>query len=149
VSFRGDAGVGDENAESCGVFCPFRISAQCAARTLFSEKLMCFCASGTDGSFDLRRRAFALNGWVSTSSATWIPSWMGRLSAGVGRRHPVTIRKASLMAGSKGRYEHCGTRKERSTLRLNAPRLGWLFAKLLLQHRNRTYQGLGTEGQVS
>ena len=34
------------------------------------------------------------------SSAGWMPARVGRLSAGVGRRHPVTIRKASLMAGS-------------------------------------------------
>jgi len=34
------------------------------------------------------------------SSAGWMPARIGRLSAGVGRRHPVTIRKASLMAGS-------------------------------------------------
>jgi len=26
----------------------------------------------------------------------------------------------------------CGTRQERSTLQLNAPGLGWLFAELLL-----------------
>ena len=34
------------------------------------------------------------------SSAGWMPARIGRLSAGVGRRNPVTIRKASLMAGS-------------------------------------------------
>ena len=34
------------------------------------------------------------------SSASWIHERIGRLSAGVGRRHPVTIRKASLMVGS-------------------------------------------------
>ena len=33
------------------------------------------------------------------SSAGWMPARTGRLSAGVGCRHPVTIRKASLMAG--------------------------------------------------
>ena len=32
------------------------------------------------------------------SSAGWMPARIGRLSAGIGRRHPVTIRKASLMA---------------------------------------------------
>ena len=37
------------------------------------------------------------------SSAGWMPARIGRLSAGVGRRHPVTIRKASLMAGSMRR----------------------------------------------
>ena len=34
------------------------------------------------------------------SSAGWMPARIGRLSAGVARRHPVTIRKASLMVGS-------------------------------------------------
>ena len=34
------------------------------------------------------------------SSAGWLPARMGRLSAGNGRKHPVTIRKASFMAGS-------------------------------------------------
>jgi len=34
------------------------------------------------------------------SSAGSMPTRIGRLSAGVGRRHPITIRKASLMAGS-------------------------------------------------
>jgi len=70
----------------------------------------------------LRRRAAASDGRVSTewnrcpdsmarcprdsvpplrrTSAGWIPASIGRLSAGVGRRHPVTIRKASLMVGS-------------------------------------------------
>ena len=33
------------------------------------------------------------------SSAGWMPVRTGRLSAGVGRRHPVTIRKAWLMTG--------------------------------------------------
>ena len=34
------------------------------------------------------------------SSAGWMPARIGRLSAGVGSKHPVTIRKASLMVGS-------------------------------------------------
>ena len=37
------------------------------------------------------------------SSPGWMPANIGRLSTGVGRRHPVTIRKASLMAGSMRR----------------------------------------------
>ena len=57
------------------------------------------------------------------SSAGWMPAKIGRLFAGVGRRRPVTIRKASLMAGQWGRCEHRGTRQERSTLLLNGP--GW------------------------
>ena len=77
---------------------------------------------GANGCLDLRRRALALDGQVSAEwsscpgsmeqcargsvaslrrrSAGWMPARMGRLSAGVGRRHPVTIRKASLMAWS-------------------------------------------------
>jgi len=37
------------------------------------------------------------------SSAGWIPARIGRLPAGVERRHPVTIRKALLMVGSMRR----------------------------------------------
>ena len=33
------------------------------------------------------------------NSARWMPARMGRLSAGVGRKHLVTIRKASLTVG--------------------------------------------------
>jgi len=66
---------------------------------------------------------------------------IARLSDGVGRRHPVTIRKASLVGGGLwGGCERCGTRQERSTLQLNAPGLKWLFAMLLLQHPNRSQQ---------
>ena len=42
-------------------------------------------------------------GSIATNPADWMPTRIGRLSAGVGRRHPVTIRKASLMAGSMRR----------------------------------------------
>jgi len=76
----------------------------------------------TNGCVDLRRHAFALGGQVSVewsrcpgsmprrardsvaplrrSSAGWMSARIGRLSAGLGHRHPVTIGKASLMAGS-------------------------------------------------
>ena len=100
-----------------------RWSAHCAARMLLlSDKLMSCCAAGTNGCLDLRRHAFALDGRVSAkwsrcpgsvarrprdcvaplqrSSAGWMPARIGRLSAGVGRRHPVTIRKESLMVES-------------------------------------------------
>jgi len=92
---------------------------------LLSEKLMSCCTVGTNGCLDLRRRATALDGRVSAewsrypgstaqrprdsvaplrrSSACWMPARIGRLSAGVGRMHPVTIRKASLMVGSMRR----------------------------------------------
>jgi len=42
-------------------------------------------------------------GVVRPSSEGRMPARMGTLSAGVGRRHPVAIRKALLMAGSKRR----------------------------------------------
>ena len=86
---------------------------------------MSSCAADTNGCLDFRRRASALDGRVSAewskfpgsmaqcardsvaplrgSSAGWMPGRMGRLSSGVGRRHLVTIRKASLMAGSMRR----------------------------------------------
>ena len=101
-------------------------SAHCAAHMLLlSDELMRCCAAGTDGCLDLRSRAFTLDGRVSAvwsrfsgsmarcardsvaplrrSSAGWMPARIGKLSAGVGRRHPVTIRQASLMAGSMRR----------------------------------------------
>jgi len=129
---------------------------------LLSEKLMSCCAAGTNGCLDLRRRAFALDGRVSAewsrcpdsmarrprdsvaplrrSSTGWMPVSIGRLSAGVGRRHPVTIRKASLMVRSIGGYEHYGTKQERSTLQSNVPGLGWVFTTLLLQHPSQNQQ---------
>jgi len=100
-------------------------SAQCTARVLLlSDELNNCCAAGTNGCLDLRPRAFVLDGRVSAewsrcpqapwhgvlstaplrrSSADYMPARMGRLSAGLGLRHPVTIRKASLMAGSMRR----------------------------------------------
>ena len=98
-------------------------SAQCVPRMLLlSDKLMSFCAAGTNGCLDLRRRASTLDGQVSAewsrfpgsmarrprdsvapmrqSSAGWMPARIGRLSVGVGRKHPVTVGMASLMVGS-------------------------------------------------
>jgi len=130
-------------------------SAHCTTRMLlFSDELMSCCAAGTNECLDMRRHAFALDGRVSAewsrcagsvarrarnsvaplrrNSAGWMPARMGRLSAGVGRRHPVTIRKASLMAGSMRRvwalrYGHSSPRQtgglvQNTTLwRINAP----------------------------
>ena len=138
-------------------------SGHCAAHMLWlSEKLTSCSAAGTNGCLDLRRRATALNGRVNAewsscpgsmarrardsvaplwrSSAGWMPVRIGRLSAGVGRRHPVTIHKASLIVGQWGGYEHCGTKQKRSTLQSNGPGLGWLFATLLLQCPNWSQQ---------
>jgi len=98
-------------------------SAHCAARMLLLlEKLMSYCAAGTNGCLDLRRCAAAPDGRVSAewsrcpgsmarrtrdsvaplrrSSAGWMPARIGSLSAGVGRRHPVTVRNASLIVRS-------------------------------------------------
>jgi len=84
-----------------------------------SDELMRRCAVGTNGCLDLSRRAFTLDGRASAewsrcpgfmarrardsvaplrrSSAGWMPARIGRLSAGVGRRHPVTIHNALLL----------------------------------------------------
>jgi len=84
-----------------------------------TDELLC---GGNKWGLDLRRRAFPPVEQVSAewsrcpgsmarrardsvaplrrSLAGWMPARMGRLSAGVGRKHPVTIRKASLMVGS-------------------------------------------------
>ena len=92
---------------------------------LLPEKLMSGCAAGANGCLDLRLREFALDGRMNAewsrcpgsmarhagdsvaplrrSSAGWMPGRIGRLSADVGRRHQVTIRKASLMTGSMRR----------------------------------------------
>ena len=91
-----------------------------AVRLSLSDEMMSCYAAGTNGCLDLRHRASALDGQVSAEwsrcpgsmtlraresmsplrriSASWMLARMGRLSAGVGHRHPVTIRKASLMA---------------------------------------------------
>jgi len=80
--------------------------------SLSDEQMIC-CAASTNGCLDLRRRAFALDRPVSAEwsrcpdsmargamdnvvaplrqrSAGWMPARIGRLSVGVGRRHPVT-----------------------------------------------------------
>jgi len=93
---------------------------------LSSDELMSWAAS-TIGCLDLRRPPFPLDGqmsaeWITTtcpgsmarrardsvaplrgSSASWVPARIGKLSARVGRKHPVTIHKTSLKAGSMRR----------------------------------------------
>jgi len=125
-SGRMGADVGYESTESCRVVRPLRIPLviRPVRRTYvaWSDELMSCCAAGTNGCLDWRHRAFAFDGQVNAewsrcqcsmtrrarnsvaplrrSSAGWMPARMERMSAGVGRRDPVTIRKASLMAGS-------------------------------------------------
>ena len=91
-----------------------------AARMPNSEKLCnSFRAAGTNGCLDFSLSLLAACGSVSwpcrtwpgskelqlakkseapwrPSSAGWMPEKTSRLSVGVGRRHPVTMRKASL-----------------------------------------------------
>jgi len=127
---------------------------------LLSEKLMGCCAVDRNKCLDLRCRATALDGWVSAewsrcpgsmarcprdnvapvwrSSAGWMLVRIGSLSAGVGRRHPVTRHR--WWWGQWGGYEHCDTKQERSTRHSNGPVLGWMFATLLLQHPNQSQQ---------
>ena len=57
--------------------------------------------SRCSGSMARRARESVAPVW--RSSAGWMPARIGRLSAGVGRRHPVRVRKASLMVGSMRR----------------------------------------------
>ena len=86
---------------------------------MLSDELMSCCAESTNGCLDLRFRAFPLDGRVSTewsrcpgsmalrardsvvpmrlSLTGWMPARIGRLSAGVGRKHPVTVGKTSLI----------------------------------------------------
>jgi len=76
------------------------------------------------------------------SSAGWMPARIGRLSACVGRRHPVTNRKASLMVESIRQVwalRH-QTGEQYSAVECTVPGLGWLFAMLLLQHPNQSQQ---------
>ena len=160
-SGRMGAGVGDENAETCGVVCPLRISlviTHSAARVLLlSDELMRCCAAGTNGCLDLRQRASALDGRVSAECECWCPSsWHGVLETvwlHCGEAQQVEcllivqgcllVQDASIQSQFArccwwrcrwGGCEHCGNRQERSTLRLNVPRLRWLFAGSLLQH---------------
>ena len=80
---------------------------------LLSDELMSCCSAGTNGCLNVRCCAFSLDGQVSAewsscpgsmvrraresvaSLGRWIAGWMsariGRLSAGVGRRHPATV----------------------------------------------------------
>ena len=129
---------------------------------LFSDELMRCCAESPNVCLDLRRRALA-NGrrmsaeWsrcpdamaqrnrdmlapLQRSSAGWMPARMGRLSAGVGRRYPVTIGKALLMVGSIRQVWALRDQIGAQYSGLNKLVLRWLFATLLFQHPNRSQQ---------
>ena len=121
------AGVGDESAEFCGVVRPLRVLLviRPVRRTYVvlrqADELLCGGHKWVPR-FEALYICFALGGEVSVewsrcpgsmarrskdslaplrrNSADWMPARIGRLSAGVGRRHPVANRKASLMAGS-------------------------------------------------
>jgi len=89
---------------------------------LLSDEPMSCSAASTNGFLNLIYSAFAPGGWVSAewsrcpgsiarharesvaplqfNSAGWMPARMGRLSTGVGRKHPLIICNASLMARS-------------------------------------------------
>jgi len=86
----------------------------------------------------MERRARESLAHLCRRSAGWMPARIGRLSAGVGRSHAVTIRRRPWWQGQCVGYEHCDSIPERS--QLNGPGLGWLFAKLLLQHPSQSQQ---------
>ena len=124
---------------------------------LSDERMSCYAAT-TNGCHDLRRRTFALDEQVSAewsrcpgamvrcardsvaplirSSAGWMAARIGKLSAGVGRRHPVTIRKASLMGGLIRRVWALWHQKgaQYYSILLNGLGTGLLFSTLLVQH---------------
>jgi len=82
------------------------------------------------------------------SSVGWMPARIQRLFTGVRCRHPVTIRKASLIAGQWGRCEHCGTRQGAQYSAVESTRVRWLFSKLLLQHPSQAPQECNTWCQL-
>ena len=85
---------------------------QCTVCMLLSDRLFSYCATGTNGCLDLRHRAFALGRQVNAEWSRCLDCMaqcaidsgsivmklsrlgaceMGRLSAGAGCRHLVTI----------------------------------------------------------
>ena len=82
--------VGDENTEFCGVLCPLRIPLMIWVwvSAKWSRCPRSMARRARDSLAPLRQRL-----------AGWVPARIGSLSTGVGRKHPVTICRASLMAG--------------------------------------------------
>jgi len=72
------------------------------------------------------------------SSTGWMPARIGRLSNGVGRRQPVTMRR--WWQGQWDGCQHYNSRQVRSTLLLGGPGLRWIFVALLSQHPNPSQQ---------
>ena len=66
------------------------------------------------------------------SLAGWIPERMGRWSVEVGRRHPVTMRKAPFRIVCK--CEQCDIRVVRSTQHSSRPEIKQLFVMLRYQN---------------
>jgi len=108
--------VGDESTESRSVLQPLLIASVIRPERpllLFSSDELMSCGAGTIGCLDLRCRAFSpcelmRAGWskfpgpmarragesvalLRRNLAGWMPAKIGRLSAGVGRRHPVKL----------------------------------------------------------
>ena len=86
------ADVGDESTESCTVAKPLRIPSMIRPERQTSAVVVRRTdelGGGTNGCLDLRCCAFPIGGQVR----------IGRLSAGVGRRDPLTFRKVSLIDG--------------------------------------------------
>ena len=68
------------------------------------------------------------------SSAGWMPERTGRFSVGRKRRHPVTMRKASLRTLSMRQYARCDTKPVHSTQQLSRSRTRQLCAMSWHQH---------------
>ena len=161
-----DADVGVENTESCGTVCPLHIPLVIHPPT--APHICCCCQMnwwdvvrrvqmGVSiwGAVGLH----SMDGWVLSGADVQAPQhgvletvwlrcdeaqqviWLpGRLSAGVARKHPVTIRKASLMAGSMRRVWALWHQRGAQYSAVEWTRTRWLFAQLLLQHPNRSQQ---------
>ena len=122
------ADVGDESMESPSVVQPLRISLviRPVRRTYVVVRWTVSCAAGRNGCLDLSCRAFPPSdsvraGWIKCAgsmvrcakqsrlaplprrSAGWMPASKGRLSASVGRKQPVAVRRASLITKSMRR----------------------------------------------